>query len=95
MYSFEWDENKNITNQEKHGVSFEEAKTVFYDEDAWLEYDERHSMEEERFRILGCSLSGNVLLVVHCIRDDDVIRIISSRKATANEIKNYERKKRI
>lgn len=95
MYSFEWDENKNIINQEKHDVSFEEAKTVFYDDDAWLEYDEAHSMEEDRFRIFGCSLYGNVLLVVHCIRDNDVIRIISSRKATTTEIKNYERKKRI
>ena len=55
MYSFEWDENKNIKNQEKHGVSFEEAETVFFDEDAWLEYDDDHSELEDRFRILGCS----------------------------------------
>ena len=95
MYSFEWDEDKNTINQEKHGVSFEEAKTVFYDEDAWLEYDAAHSSDEERFRILGCSLYGNILLVVHCICENDVIRIISSRKATAAEVKNYERKRRI
>lgn len=94
MYSFEWDEDKNTINQNKHGVSFEEAKTVFYDEDAWLEYDEGHSVDEDRFRLLGSSLYGNVLLVVHCIRDNDVIRIISSRKATKTETKNYERRKR-
>ena len=95
MLTFEWDENKNKTNKEKHGVTFEEAKTVFYDEDAWLEYDETHSSAEERFRILGCSLYGNILLVVHCMRENEAIRIISSRKATQTEIKNYERKKRI
>ncbi len=94
MYSFEWDEGKNIINQDKHGVSFEEAKTVFYDEDAWLEYDESHSAGEDRFRLLGSSLYGNVLLVVHCIRDNDVIRIISSRKASKTETRNYERRKR-
>ena len=94
MFSFEWDENKNVINIEKHGISFEEAKTVFYDEDAWLEYDDKHSAEEERFRLLGCSLYGIVLMVVHCVRDNDVIRIISSRKATSTEIKNYERRKR-
>ena len=94
MFSFEWDENKNVINEEIHGVSFEEAKTVFYDEDAWLEYDEGHSLEEERFRLLGCSLYGNVLLVVHCVRNNDVIRIISSRKASSTEKRNYERRRR-
>lgn len=88
---FEWDENKNQINQKKHGVSFEEAKTVFYDQDALLEYDALHSDDEERFRLLGCSNVGNVLLVVHCIREKSVIRIISSRKATSYERKNYER----
>lgn len=91
MLHFEWDENKNQVNQEKHGVSFEEAETVFYDENALLEYDEKHSSYEERFRILGCSRKGNVLLVVHCIRDEDSIRIISSRHATQNEKGSYER----
>ena len=86
MYSFEWDNNKNIINKAKHGVSFEEAKTVFYDEEALVEYD-----VEERFRILGCSNIGNILVVVHCIRKESVIRIISSRKATSYERKNYER----
>lgn len=88
---FEWDENKNQINQKKHGVSFEEARTVFYDEQALLEYDELHSADEDRFRILGCSSKGNILLVVHCIREETVIRIISSRKATATEKAGYER----
>lgn len=89
---FEWDENKNQINQEKHGVSFEEAKTVFYDERALLEYDELHSAAEDRFRILGCSSKGNILLVVHCIRKETIIRIISSRKATATEKAGYEKR---
>lgn len=89
---FEWDEIKNQINQAKHGVSFEEAKTVFYDEQALLEYDELHSENEDRFRILGCSDRGNVLLVVHCLRENEtIIRIISSRKATATERAGYER----
>ena len=91
MYSFEWDENKSKLNLQKHGVSFEEAETVFYDENALLEYDELHSDYEERFRLLGCSLAGNILLVVHCIRNENVIRIISSRKATSTEEESYER----
>ena len=90
--NFEWDEAKNQINQAKHGVSFEEAKTVFYDEQALLEYDELHSESEDRFRILGCSERGNVLLVVHCLRENEtIIRIISSRKATATERAGYER----
>lgn len=89
---FEWDEIKNQINQAKHGVSFEEAKTVFYDEQALLEYDELHSENEDRFRILGCSDRGNVLLVVHCLRENEtIIRIISSRMATATERAGYER----
>ena len=95
MYSFEWDDEKNQINIKKHGVSFDEAKTVFYDEDAWLEYDEAHSSEEERFRLLGCSLMGNILIVVHCIRKGDVLRIISSRKANKNEIKIYKKRKQL
>lgn len=88
---FEWDENKNIINQQKHGVTFDEAKTVFYDENALLEFDELHSADEDRFRILGCSDRGNILLVVHCIRAETTIRIISSRKATTTEKLGYER----
>ena len=72
-------------------LQIEEAKTVFYDEQALLEYDELHSGNEDRFRILGCSDEGNILLVVHCIREETTIRIISSRKATAAEKTGYER----
>lgn len=88
---FEWDKNKNKLNKLKHGVTFEEAQTVFYDENALLEFDDKHSDYEERFRILGASSLGNVLLVVHCLRNETTIRIISSRKATQNEKQNYER----
>ena len=89
--NFEWDEQKNILNIQKHGVAFEEAKSAFYDEQALLEYDTSHSGIEDRFRLLGCSSKGNILLVVHCIRNEDTIRIISSRKATATENAGYER----
>ena len=93
---FVWDEEKNIINQEKHGVSFEEAQTVFYDDYALLEYDEEHSEEEDRFRILGLSKKGRLLIVVHCTRESEsVIRLISSRKATETEKTGYEREKRL
>ncbi|MCR4788387.1 MAG: BrnT family toxin [Lachnospiraceae bacterium] len=92
MLSFEWDEKKNETNLRKHGISFEEAQTVFYDENAWLEFDRDHSFHEERFRILGSSALGNILIVVHCIRNEDTIRIISSRKASEKEAKEYRRR---
>jgi uncharacterized DUF497 family protein len=91
LYLFTWDENKNALNKKNHGVSFEESETVFYDENALLEYDENHSDNEDRFRILGYSDNGNLLLVVHCIRDEFVIRIISARKATETEKQNYVR----
>ena len=90
MYSFEWDEDKNTINQEKHGVSFEEAKTVFYDPNAKLIAEPDHSEEEDRFIILGISNNSKVLVVCHCYREnDEVIRIISARKATTNEKKQY------
>lgn len=90
MY-FEWDEHKNQINQIKHQVSFEEASTVFNDEHSLLEFDEDHSDYEDRFRILGRSACDNILIVVHCIREENRIRIISSRKATPTERKGYER----
>ncbi len=89
-FIFDWDENKNLINQNKHNVSFEEASTVFEDENSLLEYDEEHSDFEDRFRILGMSHKDNLLIVVHCIREENIIRIISSRKATATERKGYE-----
>lgn len=87
---FEWDDNKNTINKEKHGVSFEEAQTVFYDEDALVIDDPDHSDFEERFIILGMSRKANLLVVCHCLRQSEsIIRIISSRKATTNESKQY------
>ena len=89
---FEWDENKNQINKSKHGIDFEEAKTVFYDDDAIMFDDPEHSMEEERFLILGISKHENLCIVSHCYRcEDNIIRIISARKATRNETKTYNR----
>lgn len=89
---FEWDENKNRINQKKHGISFDEATTVFYDEEALVIDDPEHSEEEDRFIILGLSSRANLLVVCHCCRDSDtVIRIISARKATRTETGYYRR----
>ena len=87
---FIWDENKNKRNIAAHNVSFEEAKTVFYDPNARVIYDPDHSDKEERFIILGISKLLNILVVCHCYREnDEIIRIISARKATAKERKQY------
>lgn len=87
---FEWDENKNGINKKKHNISFEEAMTVFYDEEALVIEDAEHSQEEERFIILGMSASLKLLVVCHCYRESDsVIRIISARKATKRESMQY------
>ena len=92
--NFEWDENKARINQEKHGVSFEEAKTVFDDADALQIFDPDHSESEDRFIMLGMSAVLRILVVCHCYRtNDDTIRIISARKATRNESSTYERRK--
>ena len=88
--SFEWDNRKNSLNEKKHGVSFEEAQTVFVDENALLIHDPDHSHEEDRFILLGLSSKFRILLVCHCYRkNDEVIRIISARKATRKEQKQY------
>lgn len=89
---FEWDENKNRTNKIKHGVSFDEAETVFDDKYAIFLYDESHSSDEERFIIIGIDSLFRELMVCHCYRggDDEIIRIISARKATKNEIELYK-----
>lgn len=87
---FEWDARKATANAKKHGVSFEEARSVFFDERARLIDDPDHSEDEARFILLGLSSSLRLLLVCHCYRrDDNVIRIISARKATAGESKSY------
>ena len=90
--SFEWDENKAKSNLAKHGVSFEEAKTVFYDDAALIIADPDNSGQEDRFVILGFSANARILVVCHCYRDNEgVIRIISARKATRNEASHYRR----
>ncbi|RJX31338.1 MAG: BrnT family toxin [Oxalobacter sp.] len=86
MVKFEWTSAKASTNLRKHGVSFEEAETVFYDEFAVQFFDEQHSADEERFLLLGMSAQARLLLVCHCERGNgDVIRIISARRATKRE----------
>lgn len=86
-----WDHNKAASNQQKHGVSFLEAETVFQDEFARVRHDPDHSDDEDRFIILGMSHLLRVLVVCHCYREQDtLIRLISARKATKHEQKQYE-----
>ncbi|MCR4792079.1 MAG: BrnT family toxin [Lachnospiraceae bacterium] len=88
--SFEWDEQKNKKNIAKHGISFEEASTVFCDDDALVFDDPDHSAYEERFLVIGLSFNERLCIVSHCYRDDDnVIRLISARLATKKEKKVY------
>lgn len=90
MLKFEWDENKNQINIKKHGISFEEASSVFYDDEALIINDRPHSKDEERFVLVGFSYKYNILVVCHCYRRNDaVIRIISARKASKNESEEY------
>ena len=87
---FEWDEEKAAWNLKKHKVSFEEAKTVFYDPNALLISDPEHSADEDRFIIMGISNKSKLLVVCHCYREnEEVIRIISARKADGLETKQY------
>lgn len=87
---FEWDENKSRKNKRKHGVSFDEAQTVFLDENAIRYYDPDHSEDEDRFIMLGMSFKLRVLVVCHCYRlDDKVICIVSARKANKKEAAVY------
>ena len=92
MIKFEWNTDKAVTNIKKHGVSFEEAKSVFFDDFAVQFFDQENSRTEDRFLMLGMSNETNLLLICHCERDDgNTIRVISARKATKNESKNYQR----
>lgn len=87
---FEWDAGKAASNLRKHKVSFAEAVTVFYDDTAIEFYDDGHGAGEERFLLLGLSARGRLLLICHCYRAEEaVVRIISARRATANEAKHY------
>jgi uncharacterized DUF497 family protein len=88
---FEWDEKKSASNTRKHGVSFDEARTAFLDDNARVIPDPEHSADEGRFVLIGLSISLRVLVVCHCYRQADaVIRIISARKADRDETKQYQ-----
>lgn len=91
MIEFEWSPAKAASNQKKHGVSFEEARSVFYDEFAIQFFDGENPDVEDRFLMLGLSNASRMLIVCHCERDSgNIIRIISARRATKNERKYYE-----
>lgn len=91
MIKFKWDESKATTNFKKHQISFDEAKTVFFDEFGIQFYDEDHSSNEDRFLMLGMSSSARLLIVCHCERSHGaIIRIISARKATKRESAFYQ-----
>jgi uncharacterized DUF497 family protein len=91
-FGFEWDEQKSVRNQQKQGVTFEEAATVFYDEHALFMAAPEHSDHEDRFVLLGLSGTLRTLIVCHCYRDADVVRIISARKATRRERVTYNQR---
>jgi hypothetical protein len=89
-YNFEWDEIKAQSNLKKHNVSFEEAESAFYDEQALIFFDPDNSEGEDRFLLLGTIFKLKQLVVCHCLRDDESkIRIISARKADKRESKAY------
>ena len=91
---FEWDPRKSRANLSKHGVSFDEAATVFYDEAAVQFYDPDHSEDENRFILLGVSLRLRILVVCHCFRESEaVVRIISARRADKDEEADYWRRR--
>jgi len=88
--AFEWDDKKAKSNFKKHGVSFEEAQSFFFDDQAIQFWDDDNSKEEDRFLMLGLNNKFRILLVVHCFRkSESTIRIISAIKATRNEMKEY------
>ena len=94
MIKFDWDTNKNVQNKKKHGVDFLEALTVFIDENAIEIDDPDHSVDEDRFIIIGLSLKARLLVVCYCCRDnEETIRIISARKATKREEYQYTEEK--
>ena len=88
--SFEWDRTKDATNKKKHGTSFAEAQTAFADDNGLLIHDPDHSVDEERFILLGLSSRLRLLVVCHTyVKDESVVRIISARKATRTEQEQY------
>ncbi|MBI1748049.1 MAG: BrnT family toxin [Acidobacteria bacterium] len=96
QYQFEWDPSKAQGNLKKHGIACERAASVFLDPEALSEFDEEHSQEEDRWITLGVDRAGTLLVVCHAYREETEtsgrIRLISARKATKNEAKQYERK---
>ena len=86
---FEWDQRKAKANLRKHGVSFEDAVTVFDDPRVRLILDTGHSENEDRYWAIGISAASRILLVCHCYRSEDVVRVLSARKATSAEMKLY------
>lgn len=91
MIQFVWDENKNQSNRRKHGITFDEASTAFTDENGRVIFDPEHSEDEDRFILLGLDSSLRLLVVCHCFRENEnTIRIISARKATRNEARQYK-----
>ena len=87
---FEWDKKKDKINTKKHGISFDEARTAFYDEYAIQFFDPEHSQEEDRFMLLGSSFNLKTLVICHCFREEEtIIRIISARKADKDEEQYY------
>lgn len=88
---FEWNPAKASENYKKHGIGFEEASTVFFDEHTKVASDPEHSHEEDRFLAVGFSAKQRLLIVVHCYREvDEVIRIISARKLNKSERQQFE-----
>jgi len=88
---FEWDTEKNLITIDKHGVSFEEAAEIFLNEDTVFEYDEDHSdYDEERYNAIGYSSKQRALIVCHCYKENEVIRIITARKADKEDIDFYQ-----
>ena len=95
QYHFEWDSSKARQNLRKHGLAFERAASIFQDPDALSEFDEHHSEQEERWITMGVDSTGTVLVACHTFQESDdsnaTIRLISARKATKNEVKQYRR----
>ena len=90
VIQFEWDSRKNTANIRKHGISFEDAQSAFYDEYARIIPDPEHSADEERFVLLGMTAHAQIVIVCHCYRENErVIRIISARRADRHEEKGY------
>ena len=92
IYDFIWDKEKYDINLQKHGIRFEEARTVFYDENMIYKMDVKHSVNEERYVIIGMSNNLRLLMVCHCIGYGTTIRIISARRANKSEMQEYERR---